>query len=71
MMTRREFRHALLPQVVPQPDTSPKLPIAEIQLEDADLREVAREADRAIKQAAWLRELPLGGVAPGFVFRAT
>ena len=37
---------------------------------DALLREVADESRRAVQQASMLRELPLEGLAPGFIFLA-
>ena len=68
-MTRRELSALLL---APQLQLTGQAPaaIAELSLDPADERELAEEGKRALQQAGLLRELPLEGVAPGFVFLA-
>ena len=69
MVTRRKLSTLLLAPALqaqqPMPITLPDLP-----LEPALLREVTEESRRAVQQAGLLRELPLEGVAPAFVFLA-
>lgn len=70
MITRRDISSLLLAQVVqaqhPEPSSLPELPLSQ-----AQIQELVKESRRAVEQAGLLRELPLDGVAPGFVFVAS
>lgn len=69
MITRRDISSLLLAQVVQaqhsEPSSLPELPLSQ-----AQIQELVKESRRAVEQAGLLRELPLDGVAPGFVFVA-
>lgn len=72
MLTRRELPNLLLLPAMQQhgaaepAESSP----GGLHLSDAELQELAPERDRALRQADLLLDLPLDGVAPGFVFVA-
>ena len=67
MITRRELSALLLVPPLQLPDAGPAA-IQELPLDPADRQELAREGKRALRQAGWLQELPVEGVAPGFAF---
>lgn len=69
MLTRRNMTNVLLAPALqsPQPDLAV---LRDLQLSPGVLRELAEESRRAVQQAGLLRELPLDGIAPGFVFLA-
>jgi hypothetical protein len=69
VITRRELSALLLAPPLQPTDAAPAA-IQELQLEPAEQQALAEEGKRALQQAGWLRELPLEGVAPGFVFLA-
>jgi hypothetical protein len=69
MMTRRDITGLLLAPALQsqQPDHGA---LRDLELSPAVLQELVEESRRAVQQASLLRELPLDGVAPGFVFLA-
>ena len=69
MITRRNLSNLLLAQALQAQQADPPAH-RHLALSPALLREVADESRRAVQQASLLRELPLEGLAPGFVFRA-
>ena len=67
MLTRRDLTLLLAPALQsPQPPGA----LPELRLNPELVREIVNESRRAVEQASVLRELPLDGVAPGFVFLA-
>ena len=68
MITRRALSALLLAPPVQLPEAAPPTAIPGLPIDPADRQELAREGKRASQQAGWLQELPLEGVAPGFVF---
>lgn len=70
MLTRRELPNLLLMPAMQQHAPAAESSPGGLRLSAAELQELAPERDRALRQADLLLELPLDGVAPGFVFTA-
>jgi hypothetical protein len=67
MLTRRDMTGLLLAPALQSPQADPGA-LRELQLSPAARQELIDESRRAVEQARFLSELPLDGVAPGFVF---
>ena len=70
MLTRRDLTGFLLAPAAQQPSAPEYSALRELKLTPAALRDLLEESRRASQQASLLRELPLEGVAPGFVILA-
>ena len=68
MVTRRELSNLLLLQGLQPAKVNLDLLLPDLHLSPSELREVAAGGERALREARWLEELPLDGVAPGFIF---
>jgi hypothetical protein len=67
-MTRREVHLLMLQAAQAAAQTSNAPPGLKVQLSAADMKELQTAADRALRDARWLEELPLDGILPAFVF---
>jgi hypothetical protein len=66
MLTRRALASFLLVPALKSQETAELLP--ELHLTEAERRQIAKDVESALRQARWLLELDLDGVAPGFLF---
>lgn len=71
MLTRRELSNVLLllPALQQHSAAAESAP-GGLSMSQEELRDIAPDRDRALRQADSLEELPLNGVPPGFVFLA-
>ena len=68
-VTRRSFG-ALAALAWPVPGQSAESdPLRDLNLPAGLREELEKRAEAVLREARWLEELPLEGVAPGFVFR--